>query len=121
MQAPVTFVVSQPTGQPGYVVTVRNKNWFSSTEGLIFSFRLLADGVPVKQSAEEEEWTQFDIAQIPPQVLGLLPLPVIIGVLPFRLKFRLHVISSRYAARHVLTIQTAECYLTSRQLRKLAI
>lgn len=67
MQAPVTFAVSQPTGQPGYVVTLRNKNWFSSTEGLIFSFRLLADGVPIRQEGEEG-WTQFDIAQIAPQV-----------------------------------------------------
>lgn len=67
MQAPVTFAVSQPTGQPGYVVTLRNKNWFSSTEGLIFSFRLLADGVPIRQEGEEG-WTHFDIAQIAPQV-----------------------------------------------------
>lgn len=75
MQAPLTFAVSQPTGQPGYMVTVRNKNWFSSTEGVLFSFRLLADGVPIKQEAEEG-WTQFDIAQIAPQVL--LPLPFVI-------------------------------------------
>ena len=66
-QAPITFLLSQPTGQPGYVVTVRNKNWFSSTEGLIFSFRLLADGLPIKQEADEA-WTEYDIAQIPPQV-----------------------------------------------------
>lgn len=77
MQAPVTFAVSQPTGQPGYMVTVRNKNWFSSTEGLVFSFRLLADGVPIKQEAEEG-WTQFDIAQIAPQVLLPLLLPFVI-------------------------------------------
>ena len=49
------------------MVTLRNKNWFSSTEGLIFSFRLLADGVPIRQEGEEG-WTQFDIAQIAPQV-----------------------------------------------------
>ena len=66
-QAPIKFVLSHPTGQPGYVVTVRNKNWFTTTEGLGFSFRLLADGVPIKQG-QEHGWTQFDIAQIPPQV-----------------------------------------------------
>ena len=79
MQAALTFVVSPPIGQPGYVVTVRNKNWFSSTEGLIFSFRLLADGVPIKQEAEEG-WTQFDIAQIAPQVL--LPLLLLFVIRP---------------------------------------
>ncbi|KAL3153868.1 hypothetical protein ABBQ32_013441 [Trebouxia sp. C0010 RCD-2024] len=64
--APVAFAVSQATGQPGYVVTVTNKNWFTTTEALVFSFRLLADGLPIRQEAEEG-WTQFDIAQIPPQ------------------------------------------------------
>ena len=68
VQAPVTFKLGQPTGQPGYVVTVHNKNWFTSTAGLVFDFRLLADGVPIKQEADQG-WTPFDIAQIPPQVL----------------------------------------------------
>lgn len=75
MQAPVVFAVSQATGQPGYVVTVTNKNWFTTTEALVFSFRLLADGVPIRQEAEEG-WTQFDIAHIPPQV----PLPPPLGI-----------------------------------------
>ena len=72
MQAPVAFKLGQPTGQPGYVVTVKNKNWFTSTAGLVFDFRVLADGVPVKKEADEG-WTQFDIAQIPPQVPHLMP------------------------------------------------
>lgn len=75
MQAPVAFAVSQATGQPGYVVTVTNKNWFTTTEALVFSFRLLADGLPIRQEAEEG-WTQFDIAQIPPQVFSPPPLDI---------------------------------------------
>ena len=82
MQAPVTFAVSPPTGQPGYVVTVTNKNWFTTTEALIFSFRLLADGLPVRQEAEEG-WTQFDIAQIPPQVPLPLPFTMLQPIFPF--------------------------------------
>jgi len=63
----VTFKLSKPTGQPGYMVTVYNKHWFISTEGLVFDFRVMADGVPIKQEGNDG-WTHFDIAQIPAQV-----------------------------------------------------
>ncbi len=49
------------------MVTVYNKNCFISTEGLVFEYRLLADGVPIKQEGDEG-WTHFDISQIPAQV-----------------------------------------------------
>ncbi|KAA6422205.1 MAG: hydrolyzing O-glycosyl compounds [Trebouxia sp. A1-2] len=64
--APVAFKLSKPTGQPGYMVTVYNKHWFISTEGLVFDFRVMADGVPIKQDGDDG-WTRFDIAQIPAQ------------------------------------------------------
>ena len=67
LQAPVTFKLSEPTGQPGYLVTVFNKHSFISTEGLLFDFRVMADGVPIRQEGDEG-WTHFDIAHIPAQV-----------------------------------------------------
>ena len=67
LQAPVTFKLSEPTGQPGYLVTVYNKHSFISTEGLLFDFRVMADGVPIRQEGDEG-WTHFDIAHIPAQV-----------------------------------------------------
>ena len=67
VQAPVTFKLSKPTGQPGYMITVYNKHWFVSTEGLVFDFRVMADGAPIKQDGADG-WTHVDIAQIPAQV-----------------------------------------------------
>lgn len=67
VQAPVAFKLSKPTGQPGYMVTIHNKHWFITTEGLVFDFRVMADGVPIKQDGDDG-WTHFDIAQIPAQV-----------------------------------------------------
>ncbi len=49
------------------MITVYNKHWFITTEGLVFDFRLMADGVPIKQDGDDG-WTHFDIAQIPAQV-----------------------------------------------------
>lgn len=49
------------------MVTVYNKHWFITTEGLVFDFRVMADGVPIKQDGDDG-WTHFDIAQIPAQV-----------------------------------------------------
>ncbi len=63
----MAFKLSKPTGQPGYMVTVYNKHWFISTEGLVFDFRVMADGVPINQDGDAG-WTHFDIAQIPAQV-----------------------------------------------------
>ena len=89
-------MLSQPTGQPGYVVTVRNKNWFCSTEGLIFSFRLLADGLPIKQEADEA-WTEFDIAQIPPQVQAQ-PEAIWYDVLPMNRVNRVNMFAASYSS-----------------------
>ena len=73
VQAPVHFELSQPTGRPGYKVTVRNKHWFTTTAGLVFVYRLMLDGLPVQQG-EQEGWTEFDLAQILPQVRVLATL-----------------------------------------------
>ncbi len=49
------------------MITVYNKHWFVSTEGLVFDFRVMADGAPIKQDGADG-WTHVDIAQIPAQV-----------------------------------------------------